>query len=44
MKGLMGTFWKGAVVNITCWDFKSHLFKALVLPTIMYDTETGEAT
>ena len=36
MKGLMGTLRKEAVVGVTSWELKSHLFKALVLPTFMY--------
>ena len=39
MKVLMGTLRKGAIVSITCWDFKSHLFRALVLPTFMFGTK-----
>ena len=26
------------VVGVTCWELKSYLFKALVLPTFMYGT------
>ena len=39
MKALMGTSRKEAIVGITCWEPKSHLFKALVLPTFTYDIE-----
>ena len=31
-------------VTLTCWEFKFHLFKALVLPTFTYGTENGKAT
>jgi hypothetical protein len=30
---------KEAVVNATCWELKSQLFKALVLPTFTYGIE-----
>ena len=39
MKALMGTSRKEAIVKVRCWELKSHLFKALVLPTFMYSTE-----
>ena len=39
MKVLMGTSRREAVVGITCWELKSHIFKALVLPTFTYDTK-----
>ena len=39
MKALMGTLRKEAIVGVTCWELKSHLFKALVLPTFTYGTE-----
>ena len=39
MNALMGISKKEAVVGITCCELKSHLFKALVLPTFMYGTE-----
>ena len=39
MKALMGTLRKRLVVGVTCWEFKSHLFKALVLPTFTYGIE-----
>ena len=39
MKAMMGTLRKEAVVNATCWELKSHLFKALVLPTFTYGIE-----
>ena len=34
-------WWEGkeAIIDVTCWELKSHLFKALVLPTFTYDTE-----
>ena len=35
----MGTLRKEAVVGVTCWELKSHLIKALVLPTFKYGTE-----
>ena len=31
---LDGPLRKEAVVGVTCWDLTSHLFKALVLPTL----------
>ena len=39
MKALMGTLRKEAVVGVTCWELKSHLFKALVPPTFTYGIE-----
>ena len=39
MKALMGTLRKEAIVGVTCWELKSHLFKALVLPTFIYGIE-----
>ena len=39
MKALMRTLRKEVVVGITSWELKSHLFKALVLPTFMHGTE-----
>jgi hypothetical protein len=39
MKALMGIFKKVVVVEVTCWELKSHLFKALVLPTLTYGIE-----
>ena len=39
MKVLMGTLKKEVVVGVTCWELKSHLFKALVLPTFMFGTK-----
>jgi hypothetical protein len=36
MKALMATLRKEAVVGVTCWELKSYLFKALVLPTFAY--------
>ena len=38
-KALMGAVRKEVVVGVTCWELKSHLFKALVLPTFTYDIE-----
>ena len=35
----MGTLRKEAVVNVTCWELICHLFKVLVLPTVMYGTK-----
>ena len=32
----MGTSRKEAVFGVTCWELKSHLFKALVRPTFTY--------
>jgi hypothetical protein len=29
----MGTLRKYGLVGVTCWKLKSHLFKALVVPT-----------
>ena len=38
MKALMCKLRKEAVVGVTCWEVKSHLFKALVLLTFTYGT------
>ena len=35
----MGTLRKEAVVVVTCWKLKFHLFKVLVLPTYTYGIE-----
>ena len=35
MKALMGTLRKEPVVGVTCCELKSHLFKALALPTFI---------
>ena len=40
MKALMGTLRNEVVVNVTCWELKFHLFKALVLPTFTYGIES----
>ena len=34
MMALMATLRKEAVVQLTCWELTSHLFKALVLPIV----------
>ena len=39
MKALIGTIRKEAVVKVTCWEPKSHLFKATVLPTFTHGIE-----
>ena len=39
MKALMGTLRNETIFGVTCWELKSHLFKALVLPTFTYGTE-----
>ena len=39
MKVLMGILRGKIVVAVTCWELKSHLFKALVLPILTYGTE-----
>ena len=39
MKALMSTLRKEAIVRVTCWNLKSHLFKALVLHTHIYGTK-----
>ena len=36
MKALMTTWRKEIIVEVTCWELKSHLFKALVLPIFTY--------
>ena len=36
MKALIGTLRKETIVGVTCWELRSHLFKALVLPTFTY--------
>ena len=38
MKVLTGILGEEAVVGLTFWEFKSHLFKALVPPTFTYGT------
>ena len=38
-KALMGTLRKEVVIGATCWELKSHVFKALVLPTFTYGTK-----
>ena len=35
----MGTLWKETLVGDVCWELKSHLFKALVIPTFTYSTK-----
>ena len=39
MKTLMTILKKEAEVRVTCWELKSHLSKALVLPILTYDFE-----
>ena len=39
MKAFMGTLRKEAIIGVTCWELKSHLVKALELPTFMYGIE-----
>ena len=39
MKALMIALRKEAIVKVTCWELKSHLFKALVLPIFTYATK-----
>ena len=39
MEALMGTLRKETIARVTCWELKSHLFKASVLPTFMYGIE-----
>ena len=39
LKALMGISNKEAAIGVTCWECKSHLFRALVLPTFPYGTE-----
>ena len=36
---MMGTLRKEAIDEIMCWELKSHLCQALVLPTFTYGTE-----
>ena len=31
--------WKEIIVGVTCWELKSHFFKALVLPTFTHGTK-----
>ena len=38
MKALTGNLQK-ALVGVTCWEPKSHLFNALVLPTLTYGAQ-----
>lgn len=35
----MGTFRKGSIIGVTCWELTSHCFKALVLQTLTYGIE-----
>ena len=44
MKALMGTLRKEAVVGVKCWELKSHLFKAFVLPTFIYGNSQAHYT
>ena len=39
MKASMGTLRKESIIKVTCWELKSHPFKALVLPTFTYGTK-----
>ena len=39
IKAFMGTYRKEAVIKVTYWELKTHLFKALVLPTFTRGTE-----
>jgi hypothetical protein len=39
MKALMGTSRREVVVGVTCWELKSHISKASMLPTFTYDTK-----
>ena len=39
MKALMRILRKEIVVGITCWEVKSQLFEASVLPTFTYGTK-----
>ena len=38
VKALMKNLREEVVVGVTCWEHKSHLFEALVLPTFTYGT------
>ena len=38
-KALMDNLRKEAIVKATCWELKSHLCKALVLPNFTYGTD-----
>ena len=42
MKALVGTLRKETVVGNTCWELKSNILKALVLPTFTYGTGSWE--
>ena len=39
MKALTATLRKEAIVEVICWELKSHLFKVLVLPIFSYGTK-----
>ena len=41
MKAQMVTLWKIAVVEITCWELKSHLLRASMLLTLSYDVKVS---
>ena len=36
---MYGHFKDNTIVRVTWWELKSHLFKALVLPTLTYGIE-----
>lgn len=38
-KRQLGTLEKEIVVEVTCWELKSHLFKSMVIPIYTYDIE-----
>ena len=39
MNALMVTLRKESAKGVTCWELKSHLFKAMMLPTFTYGTK-----
>ena len=39
IKALMAMSRKETIVGVTRWELKSHLLKALVVPTFTYGTE-----
>ena len=38
-ESLLSTLRKEEIVGVTCWELKSHLFKAKMLSTFTYGTE-----
>ena len=43
MQPVMDILRKEIIVGVMCWELKSHLLKALVLPTCTFDTKIWES-